>query len=81
VAALEDAHRGLEEQLQRDSEALRALKDHNSHAKHGVHETSVQIATLHQQFEQVWGSGAAGARAQERRSPGLQRAAPLALLG
>ncbi|GBF92001.1 hypothetical protein Rsub_04725 [Raphidocelis subcapitata] len=66
VAVLEDTHRGLEEQLQRDSEALRTLKDQNSHAKHSLHETSVQIATLHQQFEQVMSDVATQLDALER---------------
>jgi hypothetical protein len=33
VAALEETHKGLEEQLQRDSDALRALKDQNSQVR------------------------------------------------
>jgi len=66
VAALEDTHRGLEEQLQRDSEALRALKDQNAHAKQSLHDTSAQISTLHQQFEQVMGDVSAQLDALER---------------
>lgn len=70
VTTLEDAHRGLEEQLQRDSEALRGLKDQNAAARGALQETSASIATLHQQFEQV---GVERARTQGRaRAPPQQ---------
>lgn len=87
VAELEEKHRGLEEQLQRDADSLRAAKDQNAQARQALQDTSAQIATMHQQFDQVpcWGlkgvasagapSGADG-RGRER-APHLPRRAYL----
>ena len=66
VAALEDAHRGLEQQLQRDSSALRALKDQNVAAKQALADAAAQIAALHQQFEQAMGDADAQLDGVER---------------
>ncbi|KAI8476350.1 MAG: hypothetical protein J3K34DRAFT_512230 [Monoraphidium minutum] len=66
VAALEETHRGLEEQLQRDAEGLRSLKDQNLQARQALQDTSAQIATMHQQFEQVMGDVAGQLDALER---------------
>jgi hypothetical protein len=83
VATLEENHKGLEEQLQRDSEALRGLKDQNAHAKQALVDTSAQIATLHQQFEQVMGDVTAQLDVLERNLQQFEasRPAPLEPLG
>lgn len=59
VEKLEEDYKGHEEQLQHDADVLRALKDQNGQARQTLHDTSAQIATLHQQFDQVIGDVAA----------------------